>query len=169
MDLEPEPHPTVINQPRTRHIPPRYDIFTLSTNEPLTQLQRPPSPLPPQVSSPLPSPRPSRVCSTLFETSPDKWGLFQRYRELPSRFCDETTHKDFGCDAPTFANVQAGMAEHNNNPSVLISEGDASPTTEPTMLRFRPLTIFKFFPSLPSHILRLLSMQDQVVERPEQL
>jgi hypothetical protein len=132
MDLEPEPHPTVVNQPRTRRIPPRYDIFTLNTNEPLTQLQRPPSPLPPQVSSPLPSPQPSTACSTRFETSPDKWGLFRRYREVPSRFCDETNHKDVSCDALTFANVQAGMAERDNNLNVLISEGDASPTTEPT-------------------------------------
>jgi hypothetical protein len=37
------------------------------------------------------------------------------------------------------------------------------------MLRFHPPTIFKLVPSPPFHILHLPSMQDQVVERPEQL
>jgi hypothetical protein len=40
---------------------------------------------------------------------------------------------------------------------------------EVEVLRFRSLAIFNFLPSLPSHILHLPSMQDQVVERPEQL
>jgi hypothetical protein len=37
------------------------------------------------------------------------------------------------------------------------------------MLRFRSLAIFNLLPSLPSRILHLPSMQDQVVERLEQL
>jgi hypothetical protein len=37
------------------------------------------------------------------------------------------------------------------------------------MLQFRSPTIFKLFRSLPFHIFRLLSMQDQVVKQPEQL
>jgi hypothetical protein len=58
------------------------------------------------------------------ETKPDRWGLYRRYRELPSRFSDETSHADFGCDAPAFSNVQAGLTERSHSLPAIVTDSD---------------------------------------------
>jgi hypothetical protein len=110
-------HQTLAEEParsvRATRIPYRFDDFTLNTREPLMQLQRAPSPPHPEEGNPLPLSQElrSNTTATSFETVPDQWGMYRIYHEFPSHFSNETARKDFGCDAPTFVNVQAQLAE----------------------------------------------------------
>jgi hypothetical protein len=86
--------------PRIRRVPTRFDDYALNTREQLTQLQRSLSPSPPASASvsPFPTPPPTVYHST----TPDKWGLYRRYHEIPSHFSDEALREEFQSVAPAF-------------------------------------------------------------------
>ncbi len=63
---------------------------------PLKQHKKSPSPMP----EPLPSPEPLKY----FDTIPNDFGVFKRYKNsIPSTYPDDTTNLDSIADAPTFA------------------------------------------------------------------
>jgi hypothetical protein len=103
----------------------------------LQRLQLSPSP-PPQASNISPSDPPPLSPLTYVETQPDKWSLYRCYHEHPSRFSDETNHKDFACDALTFANVQTSLTErttesHGDNGGGETENGDTINKLESTL------------------------------------
>lgn len=104
--------PPIMTGPRRRRLPARLDDFVVSSRSAsVSQLERPRSPSPepvvPQETYTPPPPSPSPPPEPIYhDTKPDDFGMYRRYKEIPSRDSDETLADDYGCNAPTFQNVE---------------------------------------------------------------